>query len=71
MVNHNTQLAPGFAAISWHLCPNISKHGSSLGPAGAFAHGRLIATTIRTPTRETASSHMAHVPQTMMPSLRD
>ena len=41
MVNHNTQLGPGFAAL-WHLCSNISKRGSSLGSTRTFGYGEAI-----------------------------
>ena len=42
MVNHSTQLAPGFAALTWYLCPNSNKHGSSLGSIGTFARGEIV-----------------------------
>ena len=38
MANHNTQLAPGFAAL-WRLCPNTSKCGCSPGSTGTTACG--------------------------------
>ena len=37
----HTQPVPGFIAF-WHLCPNTSKRGCSLGSAGTFAYGETI-----------------------------
>ena len=41
VANHNTQLVPGFT-ILWHLCPNTSEHGYSLGFTGTFACGEAV-----------------------------
>ena len=41
MANHSTRLAPGFATL-WHLCPNTSKRGCSLGSPGTFARGEAV-----------------------------
>lgn len=41
IVNHNTQLVPGFAAL-WHLCSNISKRGGSPVSIRTFACGKTV-----------------------------
>ena len=41
MANHNIQSASGFTTL-WHLCPNTSKHGCSLGSTGTFACGDAV-----------------------------
>ena len=41
VVNHNTELIPGFTTL-WHLCPYTSKHGVSLGSTETFACGEAV-----------------------------
>ena len=41
VVNHNTELIPGFTTL-WHLYPYTSKHGVSLGSTGTFACGEAV-----------------------------
>ncbi|XP_029782895.1 keratin, type I cuticular Ha3-I-like [Suricata suricatta] len=64
MVNHNTQLVPGFSA-PWYLCSNASKHGYSLGFTGNFACrvvGEFTASTKCPPSRGTTSPHGPETP---------
>lgn len=59
VVNHNTQLAPGFASLSLCLCSYSGECGSPMLPAGSFAHGEAISTSTKcTPSSGTTSPHV-------------